>query len=143
MPEQWRQDRIRFGDPNVDEPVGYGRHITIHYLPAARQPIAPAGVREWAGPGVKFEAMPAQVAPATQAITWGLPRGSPVTAAGYRSLVISWWVLVLGSSMLPAMRAWRWCVRIPRAEQNVCVDCGYDLRATPDRCPECGTIPTR
>jgi hypothetical protein len=34
-------------------------------------------------------------------------------------------------------------VKRMRAKHEYCLNCGYDLRKTPDCCPECGTIPLK
>ena len=55
-------------------------------------------------------------------------------------VVLPFWMLVVTLALLPAWRT-RTLVKRKRAGVNVCRSCGYDLRATPLRCPECGTIP--
>ena len=44
-------------------------------------------------------------------------------------------------ALAPIAAAHRRHRRSRRKHNNLCQTCGYDLRATPDRCPECGTIP--
>jgi hypothetical protein len=51
-----------------------------------------------------------------------------------------WFVAVLFGFLSPVLiLKWRMHRRILA---GCCSRCGYDLRATPDRCPECGTAPT-
>jgi hypothetical protein len=50
------------------------------------------------------------------------------------------WFITSALAVLPLVRL-RAAVRTRRRRQaQQCVACGYDLRATPDRCPECGAV---
>jgi hypothetical protein len=53
-------------------------------------------------------------------------------------LVVPLWAVLLPTAIPPAAWAWRW--RRHRRRPGLCRSCGYDLRATPERCPECGSI---
>ena len=51
------------------------------------------------------------------------------------------WFIVFSLAICPTVFALRWHNHRRRRSRGACVNCGYDLRATPGRCPECGTEP--
>jgi hypothetical protein len=55
--------------------------------------------------------------------------------------VVPYWLPVLCLAAPPAASMLRWARRARRRQRGLCRQCGYDLRATPRRCPECGMDP--
>jgi hypothetical protein len=69
---------------------------------------------------------------------------SDVRGAFWWMLFVQFWIPQLASLllMLAALRPVLHHRRLIRQWGDfLCAHCGYDLRATPNRCPECGTIP--
>jgi len=60
-----------------------------------------------------------------------------------RNLIAPYWSLVVVTIPLPLIFLFTWKKQRTqkyRLAQGFCIQCGYDLRATPGQCPECGTI---
>jgi hypothetical protein len=56
----------------------------------------------------------------------------------YGYVVTPYWALQALTAVLPAVWVVRWLRGRRRGRGGLCPACGYDLRATPGRCPECG-----
>jgi hypothetical protein len=64
----------------------------------------------------------------------------------WRGAVVPYWMVMALTAAAPAAWIGRRALRrrrtARRARASRCAGCGYDLRASPDRCPECGRLPS-
>jgi hypothetical protein len=62
-----------------------------------------------------------------------------VEGGGLQLVDIGGWFLVMLAAVIPATWVASTLRQRRRARERRCLNCGYDLRASGERCPECGT----
>ncbi|HEX4796877.1 MAG TPA: hypothetical protein VH370_24005 [Humisphaera sp.] len=65
------------------------------------------------------------------------------TQAGRMSVSFPHWLAILVFGVAPAAHLFQLLKARKRRRRGCCVSCGYDLRATPEQCPECGAVPVK
>ncbi len=125
-----RIELLRFRDPPTGEDAGWS-----HYS-------VPVG--HWLMPELSIYATRrrAIASPDAPLFGFGVVAHKSYNSAS-RGMSFPNWFLVVCCAILPASRILAVMRSRRRHRSGRCTDCGYDLRATPARCPECGIQPPR
>ena len=130
-----RDAELRAIDPSLQPPLSggwnYARHLwrSVHW---SEEPIAPIVSQSWLRMGLQL----------THQVGDGFE--DPDVHYAHWTVVVPCWMLLAISTPWLAYGVVRRLVRSRqlhhRRSHGLCLLCGYDLRASPDRCPECGTL---
>jgi hypothetical protein len=123
-----------FQGPGIQYRVKRGS--TTYFVGISTKPIFLGLLREYSPPRPKGMGFPQ----ATRRFWFGQWDQYSNRACDQRSVILNWWVLLpTAGCLVVAYR--RRQARRKLMQLGCCPSCGYDLRATPDRCPECGVVP--
>jgi hypothetical protein len=121
--ESSRGEIVIFNDPMESFPNLNSRFQDLTFSASESRPLPPKGP-SFAGFGFVYQ-----------------PPQSPIQdVVRFRQLLaFPLWFPTLLFGIAPALTARAYLAR--RVNTGLCPHCGYDLRATPDRCPECASVP--
>ena len=63
----------------------------------------------------------------------------PIGPVAVRGVQFPYWSATIAFALAPLLALSSYLRHRNRRTSNACPTCGYDMRATPQRCPECGT----
>ena len=125
----------RYRTPPAAEPLHW--RSDPHYRYLWRDYVGTGGVqRKWEGLGFAYLVHPGD---STGSIPGTVPPATALMTGTFAKAPL--WPISMATILLPASWAARRCKRFRLMRKGRCPSCGYDLRATPERCPECGAVP--
>ena len=71
---------------------------------------------------------------------WPVNTGTITYGTVYNAYSCPLWASVLLFLILPLVELPRMIRNFNRRRRGLCLNCGYDLRASPNKCPECGKV---